>query len=199
MASELVDGLRIPLRLAGRAALDFCNTRAGWGTGQPKEYLLDYAHLAVWAREAGLVDRAEARTALAEARERPAKAAEELERAIAFREALYATCLEPGAAWAEVARTIERAAGSARLELRNGRGAWTLPAGLALPLDAVARAAEALVTSPELALVRRCPGAGCGWLFLDPRGRRRWCTMAICGNRAKARRHAARARAAQAL
>ncbi|MGE5829869.1 MAG: CGNR zinc finger domain-containing protein [Micromonosporaceae bacterium] len=37
-----------------------------------------------------------------------------------------------------------------------------------------------------------CPGEICGWLFADPRGRRRWCSMAWCGNRAKARRYARR-------
>jgi predicted RNA-binding Zn ribbon-like protein len=56
----------------------------------------------------------------------------------------------------------------------------------------VARAAGELLTSPEPRVVRACPGRGCGWLFLDRRGRRRWCDMAVCGNRAKARRHAAR-------
>jgi predicted RNA-binding Zn ribbon-like protein len=30
----------------------------------------------------------------------------------------------------------------------------------------------------------RLPGVDCGSLFLDPRGRRRWCDMAACGNRA---------------
>ncbi|MGW5195753.1 CGNR zinc finger domain-containing protein, partial [Kribbella sp. NPDC004138] len=42
----------------------------------------------------------------------------------------------------------------------------------------------------DRAHVRTCPS--CGWLFLDPRGRRRWCSMATCGNRAKVRAHAAR-------
>jgi predicted RNA-binding Zn ribbon-like protein len=40
--------------------------------------------------------------------------------------------------------------------------------------------------------VKACPGDSCGWLFLDPRGRRRWCIMATCGNRSKVRAHAAR-------
>jgi predicted RNA-binding Zn ribbon-like protein len=66
--------------------------------------------------------------------------------------------------------------------------------GVALPLLAVARAAEDLLTSPARAEVRACPGDDCGWLFVDPRGLRRWCDMAWCGNRAKVRAHAARAR-----
>jgi predicted RNA-binding Zn ribbon-like protein len=32
-------------------------------------------------------------------------------------------------------------------------------------------------------------------VFLDPSHRRRWCIMAVCGNRAKARRYADRRRA----
>jgi predicted RNA-binding Zn ribbon-like protein len=56
----------------------------------------------------------------------------------------------------------------------------------------VALAAEGLLTSELSAFVSACPGAGCGWLFADRRGRRRWCSMAACGNRAKARRYAER-------
>lgn len=43
--------------------------------------------------------------------------------------------------------------------------------------------------------IHRCEGAGCILSFYDPTGRRRWCSMAACGNRAKARRHQQRQRA----
>ncbi len=58
----------------------------------------------------------------------------------------------------------------------------------------IARAATTLLTSPDLARVRECAGDPCGWLFLDlsKNGSRRWCDMADCGNRAKARRYRAR-------
>jgi predicted RNA-binding Zn ribbon-like protein len=41
-----------------------------------------------------------------------------------------------------------------------------------------------------------CADDTCGWLFIDesPAGRRRWCDMRTCGNRAKVARHRARAR-----
>src|SRR4029450_5586490 len=44
--------------------------------------------------------------------------------------------------------------------------------------------------------VRRCAGPTCVLLFLDvsKSGRRRWCDMAVCGNRAKVAAHHARAR-----
>jgi len=47
------------------------------------------------------------------------------------------------------------------------------------------------LTGPRLDRVRRCANPECGWLFLDDSraGKRRWCSMSACGNRAKARRH----------
>lgn len=42
--------------------------------------------------------------------------------------------------------------------------------------------------------LRICPGDNCYWGFWDssPRGARRWCSMRVCGNRAKARTYASR-------
>ena len=39
-----------------------------------------------------------------------------------------------------------------------------------------------------------CANETCSWLFVDrsPGGRRRWCDMSTCGNRAKVARHRAR-------
>ncbi len=74
------------------------------------------------------------------------------------------------------------------------RGAWELPEDLGLPLDQLALLAGELLTGAARDHVRLCPGENCGWMFLDPRGRRRWCSMATCGNRAKVRAHAARTR-----
>jgi predicted RNA-binding Zn ribbon-like protein len=58
----------------------------------------------------------------------------------------------------------------------------------------VVRSAADLLTLKRLDRVKQCPG--CGWLFLDmSRNRsRRWCTMQVCGNRAKARRYYERQR-----
>ncbi len=46
--------------------------------------------------------------------------------------------------------------------------------------------------------LRICPGPGCHGRFLDdsPAGRRRWCSMAMCGNRSKAAAHRQAAQAA---
>jgi len=65
----------------------------------------------------------------------------------------------------------------------------------------VARAATALLTSSDLARVRECADDACGWLFLDHsrNGSRRWCDMADCGNRAKARRYRERRKEESAI
>jgi len=52
--------------------------------------------------------------------------------------------------------------------------------------------AMAVLSDPrEYQRIKMCPGADCGWLFVDEtrNGRRKWCSMETCGNRAKARRH----------
>lgn len=176
--SYTADGAALPVRVAGDPALDFCNTLAGWGEPEPKEYLRGYRVLVLWTRDAGLVDgRAAARLATRDG-------AGVLRRALRLREALRETVLGR-AGWEVVAEEAERSAAAARLTPRG----WELPERDDLPLLAVARAAADFLLS-EHAPVGECPGTGCGWLFLDPRGRRRWCSMATCGNRAKQRRYA---------
>ena len=66
--------------------------------------------------------------------------------------------------------------------------------------DALARLADPLVvelTGGDPDSIRIFDNDRCRWVFYDTSrtGRRRWCDMATCGNRAKAARHRARARA----
>jgi predicted RNA-binding Zn ribbon-like protein len=65
----------------------------------------------------------------------------------------------------------------------------------AVALAPLARDAAGLLAMPN-APVRHCAGAGCVRHFYDDSrtGRRRWCEMAICGNRAKAATFAERRR-----
>jgi predicted RNA-binding Zn ribbon-like protein len=63
--------------------------------------------------------------------------------------------------------------------------------------DVLARIAEPIVREIGAGhddRIRICASDTCRWLFYDESrsGRRRWCDMATCGNRAKARRHRAR-------
>jgi predicted RNA-binding Zn ribbon-like protein len=80
-----------------------------------------------------------------------------------------------------------------RLELRVTRR-WRSPESLLLP---IAEALAAVVCDEDFSYVKACEGPTCTLLFADhTRGRaRRWCSMAVCGNRAKAAAHRQRQRA----
>jgi predicted RNA-binding Zn ribbon-like protein len=67
---------------------------------------------------------------------------------------------------------------------------WYPPDALDCILWPVAQSAADLLTSGDLPKLHQCEGPECGWLFLDTsrNGRRRWCVMQDCGNRAKVRR-----------
>lgn len=200
--------LPLPRLLAGDLALDFVNTvewrgRVGSARG---EHLVSYEALLRWSERAGVL-RADAAAALARtAHDRPDAAQDALLEAIELREALAE--LLPAAADASGSRSdltllnavLAAATAGARLVPRADRYAWAWPvatARLDAPTWPIARAAADLLTSEVRPWVRACANAECGWLFLDDsRGhRRRWCSMASCGNRAKARRHYARTRA----
>ena len=65
---------------------------------------------------------------------------------------------------------------------------WRSPDALLLP---IAQAMAELLTSADFSQVKACEGPACTLLFLDKtRGhKRRWCNMAVCGNRAKQAAH----------
>ncbi len=71
---------------------------------------------------------------------------------------------------------------------------WRSPEALLIPIgEAMARA----VVEEDFAQVKACEGASCTLLFADhTRGRaRRWCSMSVCGNRAKVAAHRNRRKA----
>ena len=69
---------------------------------------------------------------------------------------------------------------------------WRSPDSLLLP---IARAMADLICESDFTHVKACEGHKCVLMFVDrTRGRaRRWCSMAVCGNRAKQAAHRERA------
>lgn len=65
------------------------------------------------------------------------------------------------------------------------------PAPARAALTHLAVAAIELATGPELDRIRNCADPGCSLMFIDRSrpGRRRWCSMERCGNRAKTARY----------
>ncbi|VTR96118.1 Conserved protein containing a Zn-ribbon-like motif, possibly RNA-binding OS=Singulisphaera acidiphila (strain ATCC BAA-1392 / DSM 18658 / VKM B-2454 / MOB10) GN=Sinac_0035 PE=4 SV=1: DUF1470: zf-CGNR [Gemmata massiliana] len=74
---------------------------------------------------------------------------------------------------------------------------WSGPSELLLPL---AETVSDLICNADFRLVRACEGYACTLVFLDrtKSHARRWCSMAVCGNRAKAAAHRTRKRDGEA-
>jgi putative stress-induced transcription regulator/CGNR zinc finger protein len=193
---ELVQGVVLPKPVGADPVLDFVNTRSDWTTRGPArtEWLTSYEAFLIWNSYVGLLPPATVFRLIEQAGGKPTEAARRLDATLEFRVDLYdvLTGAATDGSFGAVARVIEKASGRRRLVPTDEGAGWELPEDLAQPLDHLALLAGELITGPSRAHVRVCPS--CGWLFLDPRGRRRWCSMATCGNRAKVRAHAARTR-----
>jgi predicted RNA-binding Zn ribbon-like protein len=126
----------------------------------------------------------------------------EVERAIDVREGLRALAAQNGgprpdasalAALNDAARTA-----SLRLELTETGPTFipTAPSGLDRALAGVLAITGRAMINGGWTRLKVCPGDGCGWAFYDHSRNQsgRWCSMAICGARSKARAHYRRRR-----
>ena len=194
---------RKPRLVVGRPCLDFVNTVDPRVGTMRREYLSDYASLVEWSELAGVINKTQ-RGALAEqAVCEKGEAQRVFLRAKSFREALYKLASAqarqrqaPAAAMKRIIRAIRQAWRHVDLVRLRHRYAVKATEDLDLPLSLLALDAERLITSNALASIRMCDAKECGWVFLDTSQgpRRRWCSMAVCGNREKARRFALRRR-----
>jgi predicted RNA-binding Zn ribbon-like protein len=68
---------------------------------------------------------------------------------------------------------------------------WVGVQGMRSLMSSVARDAIDVLVGPRAARLKRCEGSRCALLFVDTSrsGRRRWCSMDRCGNRAKVAAH----------
>jgi len=172
----------LPHLVAGNLALDLANTISWRGTPRVIDYLANADGLAAWATAIGLIDSADAPALQAFDEVRALRAA-----IIAAGSAIAAGAVPDVSATATVARLAARSLAASSLE--------GVPASMAFaPEDQIvgplAWAALDLFRGEELARLKQCPPDDCRWLFIDrtKNGSRRWCDMASCGNRAKARR-----------
>lgn len=193
--------------LGGRLPLNFTNT-LHQRLPQPEGDVFDhYGDLLTWSVHAGALSLDEAAHLWHEAQTRPDEARRVFRHAIQLREAIhdifaaYLYNLEPAAHDLQVLNNeIKRAQAHLEIVPDGDVFVWRWhgdAAALDRMLWPVAREAGALLTSGDVRRVREC--GGCGWLFLDvsKNHSRRWCSMEICGNQAKARRHYQRQRSAK--
>jgi len=196
--------VRPPKRLGGSLSLDFVNTEAWRGdVPQRGERLTGYGEIALWAGHVGILDRAGVRRLMQEALLRPDAAADVLATALRLRDALGRILTAPVKTSADdlavLNAVLARAPTRTGLAASKSGFAWTMTETdpLEQPLWPVVWDAAELLVSGRAERVGCCSDPDCAWVFLDTsRNRsRRWCSMADCGNRNKARRHYQRARA----
>jgi predicted RNA-binding Zn ribbon-like protein len=201
------------LFLADAMALDFLNSVAT-PIDRPIEWIEDGEGLLRWLEQAGLVPRETLERMRGEAL--PGELDKVADQARNLREWFRAfireykgkplkpdalTELEP------LNRLLERDEGFNRVVARQAAEGdilefqpmrkWRSPEALLLP---VAEALGRFVCTEDFSNVKACEGPACTLLFADhTRGhRRRWCSMALCGNRAKQAAHRDRLRHAGA-
>ena len=197
-----------PFFVAGSVGLDFLNSLAT-PVDTPVEWLASGDDLVDWLQSARLLsgDTADALRKSALPGEMDAVAAQ----ARSLREWFRAFVLthrgkplKPGALdelyalnqllardleFQQIVRTSEK---GARLPLRVARlRRWPSPDALLLP---IAEALADVACNENFADVKGCEGSACSLLFVDrTRMRsRRWCSMAVCGNRSKQAAHRVR-------
>jgi len=187
----------------GNLALDFANTVSRRHSPERcREHLESYADLLSFSEQSKMIASKELNVLRTYVAKHDREARRSFRRAIVLREALYrafAAIAQQGAARSGDLKLIgdyARAALRHRTLIRaNGSYRWQWQSSGNPSLDRIlwpiAQSAADLLTSNELKIVRFCEAPDCEWLFLDrSRNRsRRWCDMASCGNREKARRH----------
>jgi predicted RNA-binding Zn ribbon-like protein len=205
---ELSNGTEF-LLVGGDPALDLLNTTPVLAAG-PVDLLPDYAALTRWLAAAGLISAAQQ----AQWRRRWA-AGREGARALAQVKRLRQDLLRILAAiksgeairdhWLELVNALlQRGPVQLRIEWNADQGKFARglsrdeSGGASMAAVLVAEAIASLLTAKNLAHVRKCENPRCVLWFYDTSRNhtRRWCSMELCGNRAKVaahyRRHGAR-------
>lgn len=190
--------------IGGALALDFANTSSGRGSASCLEHLRAPEHVVAWAEHVGIIDQPTAERAARLIRADAPGFASLLADALHLREAIHraAAAVARGgmpapADLAIIKEACAAAIAAADLAPTGAHVAWTWPTDppvKATLLGPVALAAVGLFRESDPSRIKQCQGEHCGWVFFDltKNRSRRWCEMAVCGNRAKARRFVAK-------
>lgn len=177
--------------IASNLALDFINTQFGVGEAR-QEFLHDDSGVVAWLQQAGV---------LKEACEPPPAGIAQLARKLRdnMRDLLVSAQLEQAADSAVVNHVLEWGYPIEKIEWQPSEAVFqkkTYKRNMDSEslLHPVAASLVQLLTEENLQLVKQCEASDCVLLFHDQTKshRRRWCSMAACGNRMKAAAHRAR-------
>jgi predicted RNA-binding Zn ribbon-like protein len=194
--------------VGGHLALDFANTVDDPDGTARYDHAGTFPELVAWSVRIGILQPDQAATLLASGTEHPRASSAALQKAHALRSLLiemFSTVaiinsgeLAAGAVldarWHDLRSYVTDA--MAHSELVPDDHKYELDWPVIMRLDSmlwpIAVAAVQLLTSPQLARVKKC--AGCPWVFLDQSKNlsRRWCAMEDCGTHEKIVRYVAR-------
>lgn len=181
--------------LGGRIAVDFANTVHS--VHGPEGALKDWEGLVAFHGQAGIISAQRTRELLPMIHADPQAVDALLRRALALREALRQAfgamarherveraSIEPVNVFLRITEGHDELVPEdhfwmLRFVAREERPEWLLAA--------IARSAAEIIAEGAAAPLRKCANPGCPLFFYDlsRTGRRRWCSMATCGNRSK--------------
>ena len=181
--------------VSGQLSLDFINTQVGMN--DEMEFLSSFGDLVAWLQQAGALDSAQAKAALASWGQRP-EAKQLLDQARKLRNVLrdMAQRLAAGksigqGALDEINRALAQESGYNQLvRIAGGYEFHFHPQRreAAHLLTPIAKSAAELLRDSEPLRIRQCGNPVCTLYYYDTSKNRtrRWCSMAVCGNRMKA-------------
>ncbi|MFJ6631790.1 CGNR zinc finger domain-containing protein [Streptomyces sp. NPDC091376] len=173
---------------AGSPALDFAGTLRLRREASPREMLHSPESLSSWFRGCGITDS-----------DLPC-GSDDVREAVALREAIYQVIVAriSGESYDEEALSLVNAAARHPAPVPQLTAAGrSVEATVQQALSHVARDAVAVLSGPEVPLLKECANPECTQFYIDhSRGaRREWCKMDPCGNKIKAAAYRARRRA----
>jgi predicted RNA-binding Zn ribbon-like protein len=179
--------------IAGHLALDFVNTVGYRADASKKTDHLERAEdVRRWADQYELPELAAFRTGprLTPAALRHVR--DVRERLFAVFHALANGQPTPADTLLQIGNALHECQARQRLSVDRAEVRWVWRANARATdylLHPVLSASIDLLTSPSRDAIRQCEDEHCGWLFLDRSNarKRRWCSMADCGNRNKVR------------
>ncbi len=178
-----------PFYLGGYVCADLCNTYDRLHTPPQWDYFKDYASVVEWGKASGILPK----HSVVHPPSRRSVAELMKTRALICRLVLPIARGETPAESDLAAFNVRLQKVSSKLRLVSAKGRFVLinPADdpvERIVIEAVRSVSDLLVSNQ---LDRMCQCEECGWLFYDTSRNhlRRWCSMEVCGNRAKARRH----------
>ena len=163
----------------GRLCLDFVNTANWINDVAVDNRLVDLGAVRIWVTRKRLTEAAQLNG--------------DLNELLHFRDTMRRIINNPDEVSNEDLTIVNHARACVAAPMLSVGGKLQIDPGPSLDwvLRIIADSTTELMLTTKKSRIKLCHGDRCGWLFLDesPNNRRRWCSMADCGNRAKAKRH----------